>query len=51
MSEKQGRSKDQTPKAREDRLKAALKANMQKRKAQAKARSDKNDADKNNEAG
>ncbi|WP_439120878.1 hypothetical protein [Marivita sp.] len=28
-----------TPQAREDRLKAALKANMAKRKAQARARS------------
>jgi hypothetical protein len=50
MSDKQDRSKDKTPNAREDRLKAALKANMQKRKAQARARSGK-DADKNNEAG
>ena len=30
--------KPKTPESREDRLKAALKANMQKRKAQAKAR-------------
>lgn len=41
MSEKQGQARDKTPKTREDRLKAALKANMQKRKAQARARTDK----------
>ena len=34
------------PSAREDRLKAALKANVQKRKAQAKVRQGKNDNDK-----
>ena len=51
MSEKQDRSKDKTPKPREDRLKAALKANMQKRKAQARARSDKNETDNNGKAG
>lgn len=33
-----GADKSKTPAPREDRLKAALKANMQKRKAQAKAR-------------
>lgn len=43
MSEKQAPAKDKTPKTREDRLKAALKANMQKRKAQARARVGKND--------
>jgi hypothetical protein len=35
--------KTQAPQAREDRLKAALKANMAKRKAQAKARANAND--------
>ena len=43
MSEKNARPKDKTAKTREDRLKAALKANMQKRKAQARARAKKND--------
>jgi len=37
MSDKQ--SKKAKPQTREDRLKAALKANMAKRKAQARARS------------
>ncbi|MBB5723243.1 hypothetical protein FHS72_002883 [Loktanella ponticola] len=32
--------KSKAPQSREDRLKAALKANMGKRKAQAKARAD-----------
>ncbi len=40
MSDKDTQSKtDKTAKTREDRLKAALKANMAKRKAQARARS------------
>ncbi|MCV6592799.1 MAG: hypothetical protein OIF48_07600 [Silicimonas sp.] len=43
MSDKNDRKKPKAPETREDRLKAALKANMQKRKAQARARSDKND--------
>ena len=54
MSEKQGRVRDKAPKTREDRLKAALKSNMQKRKAQARARSGAGDPeknDKNNKAG
>ena len=53
MSEKQGQSKDKMPKTREDRLKAALKANMQKRKAQARARADRTspETDNNNKAG
>ena len=39
MSDKDTRRKaDKTAKTREDRLKAALKANMAKRKAQARAR-------------
>ncbi len=39
MSDKQNKIKaDKTAKTREDRLKAALKANMAKRKAQARAR-------------
>ena len=39
MSDKQTKIKaDKTAKTREDRLKAALKANMAKRKAQARAR-------------
>ena len=39
MSDKDtNRKTDKTPKTREDRLKAALKANMAKRKAQARAR-------------
>lgn len=33
-----GKNPSTTPKSREDRLKAALKANMAKRKAQARAR-------------
>ena len=41
MSEKRAPARDKKPKTREDRLKAALKANMQKRKAQARARSGK----------
>ena len=41
MSDKQTQSKsDKTAKTRENRLKAALKANMAKRKAQARARTD-----------
>ena len=41
MSDKQTQSKtNKTDKTREDRLKAALKANMAKRKAQARARAD-----------
>lgn len=41
MSDKDSKSKTQkTAKTREDRLKAALKANMAKRKAQARARAD-----------
>jgi len=39
MSDKDSKSKTKkTPQTREDRLKAALKANMAKRKAQARAR-------------
>ena len=39
MSDKQSKSKeDKTAASREDRLKAALKANMAKRKAQARGR-------------
>ncbi len=39
MSDKDAKHKtDKTAKTREDRLKAALKANMAKRKAQARAR-------------
>jgi hypothetical protein len=39
MSDKDSKPKaDKTAKTREDRLKAALKANMAKRKAQARAR-------------
>ena len=39
MSDKQSKIKaDKTTKTREDRLKVALKANMAKRKAQARAR-------------
>jgi hypothetical protein len=39
MSDKHSKpSTDKTAKTREDRLKAALKANMAKRKAQARAR-------------
>lgn len=42
MSDKDSKHKtDKTAKTREDRLKAALKANMGKRKAQARARADK----------
>lgn len=40
MSEKREPEKDKTPPARKDRLKSALKANMAKRKAQARARQD-----------
>ncbi len=41
MSDKQIKSKaDKTAKTRDERLKAALKANMAKRKAQARARAD-----------
>lgn len=41
MTNPKGRTGTKAPKpAREDRLKAALKANMAKRKAQARARSD-----------
>jgi hypothetical protein len=41
MSDKQTtRKTDKTAKTREDRLKVALKANMAKRKAQARARAD-----------
>jgi hypothetical protein len=44
MSDKQSKSSaDKTAKTRDDRLKAALKANMAKRKAQARARSGAND--------
>jgi hypothetical protein len=39
------------PKGREDRLKVALKANMARRKAQAKARSQTPSAATDNEAG
>ena len=40
MSDKEPKQqRDKTPKTREDRLKAALKANMAKRKAQMRARS------------
>ena len=46
MSHKAKSSKDQKPETRKDRLKAALKANMGRRKAQARAR-----ADKDNKAG
>ena len=46
MSHKPKSSKDQKPNARKGRLKAALKANMGRRKAQARAR-----ADKDNKAG
>jgi len=45
MSEKESRPKAKSaPRTREDRLKVALKANMAKRKAQARAR--KGDPDK-----
>ena len=37
------------PESREDRLRAALRANLQRRKAQARARADK--PDQNNDAG
>ncbi|WP_204353891.1 hypothetical protein [Yoonia maritima] len=44
MSDKQTKSsKGKTATSREDRLKAALKANMAKRKAQARARAAGND--------
>jgi len=43
MSDKRAPGKDKTPPARKDRLKTALKANMAKRKAQARARQDKKD--------
>ncbi len=39
-------SKPKAPQSREDRLKSALKANMAKRKAQAKARAAAEDKDK-----
>ena len=39
MAEKPDRTRrEKAPKTREDRLKAALKANLQRRKAQARAR-------------
>ncbi|MFV0245041.1 MAG: hypothetical protein ACK5IB_08490 [Qingshengfaniella sp.] len=37
-ADKTGRRQKPPPKTREDRLKAALKANLQKRKAQARTR-------------
>ena len=46
MSEKDRAKTGKKPDTREDRLKAALKANMQKRKVQARARADKNDTEK-----
>ena len=46
MSEKAPAKTGKTPEKREDRLKAALKANMQKRKAQARARAEKNETEK-----
>ena len=44
MSKKTGTSKaSKSRSSRDDRLKAALKANLQRRKAQAKARADKDE--------
>ncbi|MDA8586651.1 hypothetical protein N9L47_10360 [Rhodobacteraceae bacterium] len=43
MSVKRDAKKDKTPPVRKDRLKAALKANLQRRKAQARARQDQKD--------
>lgn len=43
--------KSQQPTSREDRLKAALKANMGRRKAQARARSEGADDDNDNDKG
>lgn len=43
MAEKKPQKLGQTSSAREDRLKASLKANMARRKAQAKARAVKQD--------
>ena len=41
MNNRNGRSdKAEPPESREDRLKAALRANLQRRKAQARARSE-----------
>ena len=53
MSEKDRAKTGKKPDTREDRLKAALKANMQKRKAQARARADRTspETDNNNKAG
>lgn len=45
MAEKKTPKNDGSAASREDRLKAALKANMARRKAQAKARADKQDQD------
>ena len=47
MSDKNRQNKaDKTARTREDRLKAALKANMAKRKAQARARATGSEAEK-----
>ncbi|PUB15387.1 hypothetical protein DFP92_1047 [Yoonia sediminilitoris] len=43
MTERQAHKNKNTAKTREERLKAALKANMGKRKAQARARATDND--------
>ncbi|WP_227258016.1 hypothetical protein [Kangsaoukella pontilimi] len=52
MAEKSGKSDGTKPaKNREDRLKAALKANLARRKAQARARAAAPDADKADKAG
>ncbi len=45
MAEKKTPKNDRSAVSREDRLKAALKANMARRKAQAKARAEKPDQD------
>lgn len=45
MAEKKTPKNDGSGASREDRLKAALKANMARRKAQAKARAEKQDRD------
>ena len=47
MSKKTGTPRPpQSGQTRDERLKAALKANLQRRKAQAKARAEKNDNEK-----